>query len=125
MPSSVSQLSTPVICQMDGLDPLTETKSARRIDVTARRTLPSDAASTTKSEASTADSECLDTKQPPTSKSTSKDVRFWGIMVALCIASLLGGLETTIVTTSLPTIVYELDIGDDYVWITNSLFLTR
>ena len=46
-------------------------------------------------------------------------------MVALCIASLLGGLETTIVTTSLPTIVYELDIGDDYVWITNSLFLTR
>jgi hypothetical protein len=61
----------------------------------------------------------------PKSKHSHKDVRFWGIMVALCIASLLGGLETTIVTTSLPTIVHELSIGDDYVWITNVLFLTR
>jgi MFS family permease len=46
-------------------------------------------------------------------------------MVALCVATLLGGLETTIVTTSLPTIVHDLEIGDDYVWITNVLFLTR
>jgi hypothetical protein len=110
---------------MDNLDPLTETKSSRRIDVTARRTLPSDAASTSNSEASTTESKCVDPKKHPTTKSTQKDVRFWGIMAALCIASLLGGLETTIVTTSLSTIVHELEIGDDYVWITNSLFLTR
>lgn len=110
---------------MDDLDPLTETRSARRIDVTARRALASDTTSTTNSEASTTDSNCVDSKQHPTKNSTQKDVRFWGIMAALCIASLLGGLETTIVTTSLPTIVHQLDIGDDYVWITNSLFLTR
>jgi hypothetical protein len=61
----------------------------------------------------------------PMSKQSHKDIRFWGIMVALCIATLLGGLETTIVTTSLPTIVHELSIGDDYVWIVNVLFLTR
>jgi len=58
-------------------------------------------------------------------KPSHKDPRFWGIMVALCVATLLGGLETTIVTTSLPTIVHDLNIGDDYVWITNVLFLTR
>lgn len=59
------------------------------------------------------------------SQQSQKDIRFWGIMTALCIATLLGGLETTIVTTSLPTIVHELGIGEDYVWITNVLFLTR
>lgn len=58
-------------------------------------------------------------------KSPRKGVRFWGIMIALCIATLLGSLETTIVTTSLPTIVDELHIGNNYVWITNVLFLTR
>jgi hypothetical protein len=54
-----------------------------------------------------------------------KNVQFWGVVVALCIASLLGGLEATVVTTSLPTIVNELNIGNNYVWITNILFLTR
>ncbi|KAF2716474.1 MFS general substrate transporter [Polychaeton citri CBS 116435] len=53
-----------------------------------------------------------------------KSVRFHGILAALCVATLLCGLETTVVTTSLPTIVHELNIGDDYVWITNALFLT-
>jgi len=65
------------------------------------------------------------TTQHHAPKPSHKDVRFWGIMVALCVATLLGGLETTIVTTSLPTIIHELNIGDDYVWITNVLFLTR
>lgn len=46
-------------------------------------------------------------------------------MVALRVATLLGGLETTIATTSLPTVVHDLNIGGDYVWITNVLFLTR
>jgi hypothetical protein len=110
---------------MVDLPRLTETKSARRIDVTTRRTLHSDADSTSNSDASITGRQPIDSKQHPATKPSQKDVRFWGIMVALCIASLLGGLETTIVTTSLPTIVYELDIGDDYVWITNSLFLTR
>jgi hypothetical protein len=120
----VSQLPAAVLCQMDDLNRLTSTKS-RPIDVTARRIILSDTASTSNSEATTTDSQCVDSKQHPVAKSAQKDVRFWGIMVALCIASLLGGLETTIVTTSLPTIVHELDIGDDYVWITNSLLLTR
>lgn len=58
-------------------------------------------------------------------KQTHKDARFYGIIVALSLASSLGGLETTVVTTSLPAIIAELNIGTDYVWITNVLFLTR
>ncbi|KAL4876599.1 major facilitator superfamily domain-containing protein [Aspergillus karnatakaensis] len=34
-------------------------------------------------------------------------------------------LENTVVATSMPTIVRALDIGDNYVWITNAFFLTR
>lgn len=77
------------------------------------------------SEANRMDGLVVHTAQHHASKPCHKDVRFWGIMVALCVATLLGGLETTIVTTSLPTIVKNLNIGDDYVWITNVLFLTR
>jgi hypothetical protein len=77
------------------------------------------------SESERGDDQRTHATQSPKSKHLHKDVRFWGIMVALCIASLLGGVETTIVTTSLPTIVHELSIGDDYVRITNMLFLTR
>ncbi|GAB7322831.1 hypothetical protein MBLNU13_g05398t2 [Cladosporium sp. NU13] len=75
-------------------------------------------------EANSRDGLVVHKAQHHASKPRHKDVRFWGIMVALCVATLLEGLETTIVTTSLPTIVKDLNIGDDYVWITNVLFLT-
>ncbi|KXJ94938.1 major facilitator superfamily domain-containing protein [Microdochium bolleyi] len=45
-------------------------------------------------------------------------------MLSLCITGLLGALENTVVTTSLPTIVEALQIGQDYIWITNVFFLT-
>ncbi|OTA57893.1 MFS general substrate transporter [Hypoxylon sp. EC38] len=50
--------------------------------------------------------------------------RFWAIIVALCIVSLLSAAENTVVVTSLPTIVEKLKVGQDYVWITNVFFLT-
>ncbi|KAL2848896.1 DNA repair protein RAD50 [Aspergillus pseudoustus] len=50
--------------------------------------------------------------------------QFWAIIFALCVTGLLGALENTVVATSLPTIVRALDIGDNYVWITNAFFLT-
>ncbi|KAJ5457347.1 Major facilitator superfamily domaingeneral substrate transporter [Penicillium desertorum] len=34
-------------------------------------------------------------------------------------------LENTVVSTSMPTIVEDLSIGDNYIWITNVFFLTR
>lgn len=51
--------------------------------------------------------------------------QFWAIIVALCIVGLLAALENTVVTTSLPTIVHDLNVGANYIWITNVFFLTR
>lgn len=55
----------------------------------------------------------------------SKRVRFWAVIAALCMTSLLSALENTVVSTSLPTIAALLDIGRDYSWVTNAFFLTR
>lgn len=56
---------------------------------------------------------------------THRGLSFWAIIIALSISSILTALENTAVTTSLPVIVQELHIGDNYVWITNVFFLTR
>ncbi|KAJ5970423.1 Major facilitator superfamily domain general substrate transporter [Penicillium vulpinum] len=50
--------------------------------------------------------------------------QFWAIISALCVTGLLGALENTVVSTSMPTIVEELNIGENYIWITNAFFLT-
>jgi hypothetical protein len=54
-----------------------------------------------------------------------RGLAFWGIIAALCIASLLTALENTVVSTSLPLITRALDMGNEYVWVTNAFFLTR
>ena len=51
--------------------------------------------------------------------------RFWAIISTLCVIGLLSALENTVVTTSLPFIVTELDLGENYIWVTNIFFLTR
>ena len=56
---------------------------------------------------------------------TPRDFRFWAIIASLCVTGLLSALENTVVTTSLPTIVRALNLGDNYIWITNVFFLTR
>lgn len=55
----------------------------------------------------------------------TRGFQFWAIMAALCTVGVLGALENTVVTTSLPTIVKHLQIGQDYIWITNIFFLMR
>lgn len=60
-------------------------------------------------------------KPPP----MRRGFKFWTIIFTLCITGLLGALENTVVSTSMPTIVEELGIGDNYIWITNAFFLTR
>ncbi|KAJ5904317.1 Major facilitator superfamily domain general substrate transporter [Penicillium tannophilum] len=58
-------------------------------------------------------------------KSTMKrGFKFWAVIFALCVTGLLGALENTVVSTSMPTIVEDLGIGDNYIWITNAFFLT-
>lgn len=58
------------------------------------------------------------------SENRRRDYRFWAIIIALCIVSLLSAAENTVVVTSLPTIVEKLQVGQDYVWISNVFFLT-
>ncbi|KAF7537740.1 hypothetical protein G7054_g3472 [Neopestalotiopsis clavispora] len=50
--------------------------------------------------------------------------RFWAIIATLCVIGLLSALENTVVTTSLPYIITELNLGENYIWVTNVFFLT-
>ncbi|KAI5458155.1 major facilitator superfamily domain-containing protein [Mariannaea sp. PMI_226] len=54
----------------------------------------------------------------------SRDYRFWMIMLTLVFSTLLISLESTVVITSLPTIVADIGLGSDYIWVTNIFFLT-
>ncbi len=63
-----------------------------------------------------------DNKKPP---DFERGVRFWAIIVGLGITNLLSALENTVVTTSAPKIVTELQLGGNYIWITNTFFVTR
>ncbi|KFX97091.1 hypothetical protein V490_02966 [Pseudogymnoascus sp. VKM F-3557] len=53
-----------------------------------------------------------------------RGLRFWSIIIGLGFTSLLVALENTVVSTSLPTIVEDLHIGQGYVWMINIFFLT-
>jgi hypothetical protein len=55
---------------------------------------------------------------------SKRGFQFWAIIAALCVTSLLSSLENSVVVTSLPTIVRDLNIGDNYIWVTNVFFLT-
>lgn len=45
-----------------------------------------------------------------------KDLRFWVMLLALCMALFLSALELTAVSTALPTITADLH-GEDFVWV--------
>lgn len=53
-----------------------------------------------------------------------KGPRFWAILFVLALASLLTSLEATVTSTVMPSIVADLGGGDNYIWISNSYFLT-
>nr|QJY30855.1 MFS general substrate transporter [Discosia rubi] len=49
---------------------------------------------------------------------------FWMAFVALSLSALVSGLEASIVSTALPTILASVEVGQDYVWVLNIYFLT-
>ncbi|KAK1978233.1 major facilitator superfamily domain-containing protein, partial [Colletotrichum cereale] len=53
----------------------------------------------------------------------AKGLRFWAIVAALAASKLMLALETTIVSTALPTIVHTLGMGSSYVWVSNGAAL--
>ena len=64
-------------------------------------------------------------KEDVTNCVVKKDWKFWTIIISLGVTILLAALESTIVSTALPTIAGDLQVGDKYVWFVNTWFLTR
>ncbi|KAI1381463.1 major facilitator superfamily domain-containing protein [Hypoxylon crocopeplum] len=52
-----------------------------------------------------------------------RGIRFWAIIIGLGVTNLLGALENTVVSTSAPVIVSDLQLGENYIWITNAFFV--
>lgn len=61
---------------------------------------------------------------PTPGKKFNRSKRFWAIIATLSVCSILSALENTVVTTALPVIVTQLDLGPSYIWVTNVFFLT-
>ncbi|KAL4909693.1 hypothetical protein BDW74DRAFT_143523 [Aspergillus multicolor] len=65
------------------------------------------------------------TQPPATPTPTPKKTwRFWAVFPALCMTTFLAALDTSILSTALPTIASDLHSGELYMWITNSYILT-
>lgn len=61
-------------------------------------------------------------KEPP---AIHRGWRFWAIFPALSVTALLSAVEATVTSTALPTIVADLQVGNNYTWIVNAFLLTR
>ncbi|KAI9751192.1 MAG: hypothetical protein M4579_006171 [Chaenotheca gracillima] len=64
------------------------------------------------------------TKPDEEKTKSHRGFKFWGIFAALILSALVSALDGSIVSTALPTIVRDLNAGDDYVWVVNVYFLT-
>lgn len=49
--------------------------------------------------------------------------RFWAVMASLALTSFLASLENSVVVTSGPAIVADLEMGEAYVWVANAFFV--
>jgi hypothetical protein len=50
---------------------------------------------------------------------------FWAVFPTLMVTTLLSAVEVSVTSTAMPTIVHDLNIGNNYAWIVNSFLLTR
>jgi hypothetical protein len=53
----------------------------------------------------------------------NRGFRHWPIIVGLCIANFQASLENSVVVASGPTIVDDLKMGEECIWITNAFFV--
>ncbi|KAJ5478331.1 hypothetical protein N7530_003840 [Penicillium desertorum] len=72
---------------------------------------------------SSTDVQAISDEQKPVKKGYGW--RFWAIFPGLCIGGLLSALDTTILSTVLPTISHELDSQELYVWAINGYFVSQ
>ncbi|KAI1209522.1 MFS general substrate transporter [Annulohypoxylon truncatum] len=50
-------------------------------------------------------------------------LRLWVIIIGLGVTLLLTALENTVITIAIPTIISDLNMGENYIWITNAFFI--
>ncbi|KAI0010868.1 putative multidrug resistance protein fnx1 [Xylariaceae sp. FL0662B] len=55
---------------------------------------------------------------------TPYDWRFWGIIAALSVTSILSALDVSAISTAMPSMVEDLGSNNAYIWIANAYFLT-
>ncbi|KAM0394524.1 hypothetical protein ACHAPZ_009802 [Fusarium culmorum] len=60
---------------------------------------------------------------PPGAAPSKKGARFWLIFVAIALTTFLAALDTSIISTALPTIAADLGSDSLYVWIIDSYLL--
>lgn len=54
---------------------------------------------------------------------TQRSLAFWMIILGLGITLLLSAFENTVITTAAPAILAEIDLGGNWIWVTNAFFL--
>jgi len=64
-------------------------------------------------------------EEPVSDDAQQRDWRFWMIFFALSVTGILSAVEATVISTALPSIVHDLNIGNGYAWIVNVYLLTR
>ncbi|KAI0842318.1 MFS general substrate transporter [Hypoxylon sp. FL0890] len=60
---------------------------------------------------------------------TSKDdfhpgLRLWIIIIGLGVTQILTALENTSISVAVPIIISELNLGENYIWVTNAFFIS-
>ncbi|ROW04708.1 hypothetical protein VMCG_04869 [Cytospora schulzeri] len=88
----------------------------------AMLTTPNPVQAATSSGSSTECKEISDALDSP-GNDFDRGFRFWAIIIGLGITNLLGALENTVVSTSAPVILSDLQLGGNYIWITNAFFV--
>ncbi|KAJ0122110.1 uncharacterized protein J7T55_002622 [Diaporthe amygdali] len=99
----------------DGRDPIQE----RSADTT-----PSDTDKPGPSDQEQEQEQIMLEEKEPAEPHFERGLRFWAIIVVLGISGLLGSLEHTVVVTAGPYILQDLNMREEFVWITNGFFVT-
>ncbi|KAI2621841.1 major facilitator superfamily domain-containing protein [Hypoxylon sp. NC1633] len=60
---------------------------------------------------------------PGRDNENQRGFRFWAVIIGLGITTLLAALEHTVVTVAAPVILTDLQLRENYVWVTNAFFI--
>ncbi|KUI71857.1 putative MFS-type transporter YusP [Cytospora mali] len=63
-------------------------------------------------------------EQEANAEKPARSWRFWGIIVSMQLISMLTALDTSAVSTAMPSILEDVGSSDGWMWIANAYFLT-